>query len=136
MTQSQFLNRVEDEYSIKSLVKQKGLQDSSFLLMLLRPVTRVISSHSLRPLTASVKPTSPKSAIWGYKLILRKLSLSRAMHITSIPMCESRGSPVIVVAHAHPRCFAGTGSSNNYAYLVKDEKTNDAVIVDPANPPE
>lgn len=30
----------------------------------------------------------------------------------------------------------GTGSSNNYAYLVKDDKTNDAVIIDPANPPE
>ncbi|OBR12067.1 Hydroxyacylglutathione hydrolase [Colletotrichum higginsianum IMI 349063] len=28
------------------------------------------------------------------------------------------------------------GSSNNYAYLVKDDKTNDAVIIDPANPPE
>ena len=30
----------------------------------------------------------------------------------------------------------GTGSSNNYAYLVKDDKSNDAVIIDPANPPE
>ena len=30
----------------------------------------------------------------------------------------------------------GTGSSNNYAYLVKDDKTNDAVIIDPANPSE
>ncbi|KAK4696032.1 hypothetical protein P7C71_g1820, partial [Lecanoromycetidae sp. Uapishka_2] len=38
------------------------------------------------------------------------------MHITSIPMW--------------------TGSSNNYAYLVKDDKTNDAVIIDPANPPD
>ncbi|KAK1494668.1 hydroxyacylglutathione hydrolase [Colletotrichum cuscutae] len=28
------------------------------------------------------------------------------------------------------------GSSNNYAYLVKDDKTNDAVIIDPANPSE
>lgn len=32
--------------------------------------------------------------------------------------------------------MTGTGSSNNYAYLVKDDKTNDAVIIDPANPPE
>ncbi|GKT49258.1 putative hydroxymethylpyrimidine/ phosphomethylpyrimidine kinase 2 [Colletotrichum spaethianum] len=38
------------------------------------------------------------------------------MHIQSIPMW--------------------VGSSNNYAYLVKDDKTNDAVIIDPANPPE
>lgn len=28
------------------------------------------------------------------------------------------------------------GSSNNYAYLVTDEKSKDAVIIDPANPPE
>ncbi|KAM0412742.1 hypothetical protein ACHAPD_009407 [Fusarium lateritium] len=38
------------------------------------------------------------------------------MHIQSIPMWE--------------------GSSNNYAYLVVDDKSNDAVIIDPANPPE
>ncbi|TDZ29721.1 putative hydroxyacylglutathione hydrolase [Colletotrichum spinosum] len=45
-----------------------------------------------------------------------KLTFSNAMHIQSIPMW--------------------VGSSNNYAYLVKDDKTNDAVIIDPANPPE
>lgn len=28
------------------------------------------------------------------------------------------------------------GSSNNYAYLVIDDKSKDAVIIDPANPPE
>lgn len=32
--------------------------------------------------------------------------------------------------------FLGVGSSNNYAYLVTDEASNDAVIIDPANPPE
>lgn len=40
----------------------------------------------------------------------------RAMHIQSIPMW--------------------TGSGNNYAYLVIDDKSKDAVIVDPAHPPE
>ncbi|KAL2429718.1 hydroxyacylglutathione hydrolase [Exophiala dermatitidis] len=40
----------------------------------------------------------------------------RKMHILSIPMW--------------------VGSSNNYAYLVSDDETNDAVIIDPANPPE
>ncbi len=30
----------------------------------------------------------------------------------------------------------GTGSSNNYAYLVVDDKSKDAMIIDPANPPE
>ncbi|KAM0211620.1 hypothetical protein ACHAQI_005179 [Fusarium lateritium] len=44
------------------------------------------------------------------------LVASRAMHIQSIPMWE--------------------GSSNNYAYLIVDDKSKDAVIVDPANPPE
>ncbi|KAF3770784.1 Metallo-hydrolase/oxidoreductase [Cryphonectria parasitica EP155] len=38
------------------------------------------------------------------------------MHIQSIPMW--------------------VGSSNNYAYLVSDDKSKDAVIIDPANPPE
>ncbi|KAK3190614.1 Cytoplasmic glyoxalase II [Lecanicillium sp. MT-2017a] len=38
------------------------------------------------------------------------------MHIQSIPMWE--------------------GTSNNYAYLVVDDKSKDAVIIDPANPPE
>ncbi|KAK4919314.1 Cytoplasmic glyoxalase II [Elasticomyces elasticus] len=38
------------------------------------------------------------------------------MHIESIPMWE--------------------GSGNNYAYLVTDEKTKNAVIIDPANPSE
>ncbi|KAK4546383.1 hypothetical protein LTR36_002060 [Oleoguttula mirabilis] len=38
------------------------------------------------------------------------------MHIESIPMWE--------------------GSGNNYAYLVTDDKTKDAVIIDPANPSE
>jgi len=43
-------------------------------------------------------------------------TLARAMHIQSIPMWE--------------------GSGNNYAYLVSDAKTKEAVIIDPANPPE
>lgn len=30
----------------------------------------------------------------------------------------------------------GEGSGNNYAYLVIDDKTKDATIIDPANPPE
>ena len=30
----------------------------------------------------------------------------------------------------------GTGTSNNYAYLVTDDESKDAVIIDPANPPE
>ncbi|KAF7552567.1 hypothetical protein G7046_g7364 [Stylonectria norvegica] len=43
-------------------------------------------------------------------------AITRAMHIQSIAMWE--------------------GSGNNYAYLVVDDKSKDAVIIDPANPPE
>ncbi|KPM36985.1 hypothetical protein AK830_g9578 [Neonectria ditissima] len=32
--------------------------------------------------------------------------------------------------------FEGEGSHDNYAYLVIDDKSKDAVIIDPANPPE
>ena len=32
--------------------------------------------------------------------------------------------------------MTGTGSGNNYAYLVSDDKTKEATIIDPANPPE
>ncbi|KAI1763034.1 hydroxyacylglutathione hydrolase [Hypoxylon sp. FL1150] len=44
------------------------------------------------------------------------LAFTRAMHIQSIPMW--------------------TGSHDNYAYLVVDDKSKDAFIVDPANPDE
>ncbi|THZ19195.1 Metallo-hydrolase/oxidoreductase [Aureobasidium pullulans] len=33
-------------------------------------------------------------------------------------------------------CNAGEGSGNNYAYLVVDDNSKDAVIIDPANPSE
>ena len=60
------------------------------------------------------------------------------MHIESIPMCEYHGQETCVTCGStYAYCdIAGTGSSNNYAYLVKDDATNDAVIIDPANPPE
>jgi hydroxyacylglutathione hydrolase len=30
----------------------------------------------------------------------------------------------------------GEGTGNNYAYLVTDDKSKEAAIIDPANPPE
>ena len=53
-------------------------------------------------------------------------------------MCSSsKYSACLTVHHGlNVSCGIGTGTSNNYAYLVKDDKTNDAVIIDPANPPE
>jgi hypothetical protein len=35
-----------------------------------------------------------------------------------------------------PDLLVGEGRSDNYAYLVVDEKSKDAVIIDPANPDE
>jgi hydroxyacylglutathione hydrolase len=32
--------------------------------------------------------------------------------------------------------ISGEGTGNNYAYLVTDDKTKQAVIIDPANPSE
>lgn len=63
------------------------------------------------------------------------------MHIQSIPMCTSRPPPrALRLLHAGADSQAiqctGVGTSNNYAYLVTDEKSKDAVIIDPANPPE
>ncbi|MCJ1314333.1 Cytoplasmic glyoxalase II [Agyrium rufum] len=62
--------------------------------------------------------TSPQS--WTPKpigfVLIAIVSGARAMHIQSIPMW--------------------TGGHDNYAYLVIDDKTKDAVIIDPANPPE
>ncbi|SPN98908.1 probable glyoxylase [Cephalotrichum gorgonifer] len=51
------------------------------------------------------------------------------MHIRSIPMCE------YLWAGAAQE-LRGKGTGNNYAYLVVDEKTKDAVIIDPAHPAE
>src|SRR5205823_8564854 len=49
-------------------------------------------------------------------IVLRTRPQSRAMHIESLPMW--------------------VGSSNNYAYLVSDVATNEAVVIYPANPAE
>jgi glyoxylase-like metal-dependent hydrolase (beta-lactamase superfamily II) len=42
----------------------------------------------------------------------------------------------IVVFDLHSDTVPGEGTGNNYAYLVSDDKTKEAVIIDPANPPE
>jgi hydroxyacylglutathione hydrolase len=65
----------------------------------------------------------------------------RAMHIQSIPMCERTSSPHHSFLYHSPGKadalnLAGTGKGDNYAYLVIDDKTKDAVIVDPAHPDE
>ncbi|KAL8880649.1 MAG: hypothetical protein Q9198_001985 [Flavoplaca austrocitrina] len=62
------------------------------------------------------------------------------MHIQSIPMCKRAQPepPFIVLDRFLDYSYVpkGVGSSNNYAYLVTDESSKDAVIVDPANPSE
>lgn len=58
----------------------------------------------------------PRRQLLTQRFGVSLINNSRKMHIQSIPMW--------------------VGSSNNYAYLVVDDKSKDAVIIDPANPPE
>ncbi|KAH9909983.1 hydroxyacylglutathione hydrolase [Xylariomycetidae sp. FL2044] len=74
------------------------------------------------------------------------------MHIQSIPMCKKASlslclslSPYIYgttyglavsMLYRIVVVMRRTGSSDNYAYLVVDDKSKDAVIIDPANPEE
>ena len=54
-------------------------------------------------------------------------------------MCKYRTinvRAIIVVGSLTLSSLSGTGSSNNYAYLVVDDKSRDAVIIDPAHPEE
>ncbi|KAF2736574.1 hydroxyacylglutathione hydrolase [Polyplosphaeria fusca] len=57
-----------------------------------------------------------RTSIQPFFSSIARPSSARAMHISSIPMWE--------------------GTGNNYAYLVTDDKSKEAVIIDPANPPE
>lgn len=62
--------------------------------------------------------------------------LTRKMHIKSIPMC------LLPLAKDSGRLYLtlifrlGTGTGDNYSYLIIDDKTKDTMIVDPAHPPE
>ncbi|KAK9426547.1 putative hydroxyacylglutathione hydrolase [Seiridium unicorne] len=49
---------------------------------------------------------------------------------------ETQIVPTRQIKHIYSRCIIGVGSSDNYAYLVIDDKSKDAVIIDPANPEE
>jgi hypothetical protein len=55
------------------------------------------------------------------------------MHIKSIPMCKNSNQDC---SGSDAEANLGTGTRDNYAYLVSDEKTKEAVIVDPAHPSE
>lgn len=58
------------------------------------------------------------------------------MHIQSIPMCTFPGNYGPSLQMLSIDFSLGVGSSDNYAYLVVDDKSKDAVIIDPANPSE
>lgn len=90
-----------------------------------RPLTYFIVAVGIALLSSYFLADSPFS----------KPVRSRKMHIQSIPMCKLGTKPLAFLPH-HSSVRAGEGSGNNYAYLVTDDKTKDAVIIDPANPPE
>ncbi|KAH0847616.1 hypothetical protein FOPE_00735 [Fonsecaea pedrosoi] len=80
-----------------------------------RLIVRPILSTTVA-LTTFIRPANtPHLGISSHISGIAQVS-ARKMHILSIPMW--------------------VGSSNNYAYLVSDDETKDAVIIDPANPPE
>ena len=65
------------------------------------------------------------------------------MHIQTIPMCkqvpfdsESEQFRAIRSLLIDINNIVGTGTSNNYAYIVTDEPTKQSVIIDPAHPEE
>ncbi|KXT18545.1 hypothetical protein AC579_2276 [Pseudocercospora musae] len=68
------------------------------------------------PIASALLAVSVAFLLWTFLAETERKQHTRKMHIESIPMWE--------------------GSGNNYAYLVTDDKTKDAVIIDPANPPE
>ncbi|KAI7111263.1 hypothetical protein KC343_g19344, partial [Hortaea werneckii] len=74
---------------------------------------------------------------------------SRRIHIPGLPQKLIPASPediripvppsVVPSGAVSPMSGLGTpahgeGSGNNYAYIVTDDKTKDAVVIDPANP--
>ncbi|KXT04495.1 hypothetical protein AC578_8697 [Pseudocercospora eumusae] len=69
-----------------------------------------------KPIVSALLAVSVAFLLWTFLAETVCKQHTRKMHIESIPMWE--------------------GSGNNYAYLVTDDKTRDAVIIDPANPPE
>ncbi len=71
-----------------------------------------------RPLISTLLAVGLTLISWYFlaDYLIYKPAISRRMHVESLPMWE--------------------GSGNNYAYLVTDEKSKDAVIIDPANPSE
>lgn len=65
-----------------------------------------------------------------------QLAFARAMKIQSIPMCTYQYLEWLPFDFSEAHDHEGTGTSDNYAYLVIDDKSKDAVIIDPANPAE
>ena len=90
-----------------------------------------------RPLLSSIVTVGLAFLAWYFLAnhpTNEKPSTHRKMHIESIPMCKAKYTMVSSLYRTNAP--TGEGSGNNYAYLVTDDKTKEAVIIDPANPPE
>lgn len=87
-----------------------------------------------RPIVSSIVTVGIVLLSWFLAAdpITSKPVVSRKMHIESIPMCKFFCACDTIQLLTR----VGEGSGNNYAYLVTDDKSKDAVIIDPANPPE
>ncbi|KAH7228949.1 Las1-like-domain-containing protein [Fusarium oxysporum] len=86
------------------------------------------ASRLIRSCSVTAHPPSTGLDIYTY-LLMYRLAISRPFPRQKIGFLSSASGNLKLIS-------IGEGSSNNYAYLVVDDKSKDAVIVDPANPPE
>ena len=102
-----------------------------------RALTKPFNGRPLKILAASVQQwkctvrSTYADALTAYLFTRHAYSIDTNVYDDDTQELAVRRQTVLIASE-----YVGTGSSNNYAYLVKDDKTNDAVIIDPANPPE
>ncbi|KAG6002079.1 hypothetical protein E4U21_003481 [Claviceps maximensis] len=92
-----------------------------------------------QPRAAAATFTTDDDLFGQFGILERKTPLptsgfSRAQQARCIPAADSR---FIAKRKMHIQSIPmWVGSSNNYAYLVVDDASKDAFVIDPANPPE
>lgn len=105
--------------------------------MIFSTLPRRLTSRSLRGLNSGVSPYRYQSNVVNLpanpdRQQLASAPTARAMHIQAIPMCKMRRKPSKLLGPLLILCVG----QDNYAYLVVDDKSKDAVIIDPASPSE
>ena len=129
-------------FRLIGVMNLQNRSDSDLVLLLHRSMsgrtlTKPFNRRPLKVLTASVQQWECATRSACANALIAQLFTRHAYSInTNVYDDETQELAVRMQTVLIASEYAGTGSSNNYAYLVKDDKTNDAVIIDPANPPE